>query len=270
MTNETTSKENTHIKHAKKLLSSSKFRKEEQCFIIEGIRLCEDAFQSGVCIEKVFYTKKCLQKFESIVLKIVKSSKSSFLVGDNIIDIVSDTDTPQGIVCICRQSKKSAEEFDVAGCGNIVLLENIQNPSNLGSILRTCDALNVNTVAVSHGSCDIYNPKTLRGSMGAVFRLNIVFFDNTVEFIKTLQKINYRIYSSVPDSDAKALGDINFESKTCVAFGNEGNGLESETIQACDRKITIPMNKNAESLNVSVAVGIAVWEMTNRGKNVNG
>ena len=269
MTNTITSKENPNIKYAKKLLSSSKFRKEEGCFLIEGVRLCEDAFQSKVLIEKVFYTEKCFKKFENIVSEIIKLTQSNFLVSENIINTISDTDTPQGIVCVCRQTKKVAGEIDLTECDNIILLENIQNPSNLGSILRTCDAMNVTSVAVSSGSCDVYNPKTLRGSMGAVFRLNIVFFDNTAEFIKSLQKSNFKTYAAVPDADALILGNINFTGKTAIALGNEGNGLSADAVNACDQKITIPMNRNSESLNVSVAAGIAVWEMTNRGKNIN-
>lgn len=269
MTNEITSKENLNVKYAKKLLFSSKFRKEEGCFLIEGIRLCEDAFKSGVLIEKVFYTEKFLKKFESVVLEIINSAQNSFSVSESIINIISDTDTPQGLVCICRQPKKTAGEFNPSECDNIILLENIQNPSNLGSILRTCDAMSMTSVAISSGSCDVYNPKILRGSMGAVFRLNIVFFDNTAEFIKTLQKNNFKTYATVLDDEALALGNLNFDGKTAIVLGNEGNGVSEEAINACDQKITIPMNKNAESLNVSVAAGIAVWEMTNRGKKIN-
>lgn len=270
MVSEITSKENVHVKHAKKLLSSSKFRKEENCFSIEGIRLCEDAFKSGVNIEKVFYTQNCFEKFGNLISGIIKSVKNSFLVSQNIINIISDTDAPQGIVCICKQSETEIRESNITKSPKIVVLESIQNPSNLGSILRTCDALGVKLIGISENSCDIYNPKTLRGSMGSTFRLNIMFYKDTSEFIKYLQQHSFKVYASVPDDNAIPLGSINFEGKTGIVFGNEGNGLEQKTIDSCNGKMTIPMNKNTESLNVSVAAGIAIWEMTDRGKNING
>ncbi len=270
MTNEILSKENANVKYAKKLASSSKFRKEENCFLIEGARLCKDAFQSGVRIEKIFYTQKCFEKSEDFISKITKFAKKSFVVSQNVMNAISDTNAPQGIVCVCKHTDKSIHDSDVSKYSSVVLLENIQNPSNLGSIFRTCDALGINLVAVSKNSCDIYNPKTLRGSMGALFRLNVILFSDSSEFIKILQKNNFKVYATVPASGSLLLGTLKFEGKTGIVFGNEGNGLDSETINACNEKIMIPMNANAESLNVSVATGIALWEMTNRGKNIDG
>ncbi len=267
MTSEITSKENANIKYAKKLLSSAKFRKEENAFLIEGVKLCGDAFQNRVSIQKVFYTKKCFEKFENVVSSIIKSSESSFMVSQSIIETISDTNTPQGIVCICKCESKKSDETE---CEKIILLENIQNPSNLGSILRTCDALGISMVAVSQNSCDVYNPKTLRGSMGAVFRLNIILFEDSVKFIKNLQKNNFKIYATVLDDNVSLTGNIKFVGKIGIVFGNEGSGLAEEIIEACDEKMTIPMSNSAESLNVSVAAGIVIWEITNRGKNING
>lgn len=266
---EITSKDNLHIKRARKILDSSKFRKQEGCFLVEGVRMCEEAFKNGNQITEVFYTEKCFEKFSDIVSKISKASEKSFIINEKISRFISDTDTPQGIFCICKLPENIT--FDTNNSNRIVLLENIQNPSNLGSILRTCDALGINTVAVSQGSCDVYNSKVLRGSMGAIFRLDICFFENTTKFIRELQEEKgFKIYATVPHDDSMILGTTDFKGKCGVILGNEGNGLSAEAIDECFGKITIPMNKQAESLNVSVAAGISIWEMINRGGNLYG
>lgn len=266
---EITSKDNLHIKRAKKILDSSKFRKQERCFLVEGVRMCEEAFKSGNKITEVFYTEKCFEKFSDIVSKISKISEKSFVINEKISKLISDTDTPQGIFCICKLPENTM--FDMNNSDRVVLLENIQNPSNLGSILRTCDALGIKTVAVSQGSCDVYNSKVLRGSMGAVFRLNICFFENTAKFIRELQEEKgFKIYATVPHDDSLILGTTDFKGKCGIILGNEGNGLTQDAIDECFGKITIPMNKQSESLNVSVAAGISIWEMINRGGNLYG
>lgn len=265
---EITSKDNLHIKRAVKILSSSRSRKEENCFLVEGIRMCQEVLKSGNKILEVFYTQKCLEKSNDLVLKIKETSEKSFLISEKISQWISDTDTPQGIFCICELPRDTGvfrSEFD-----RIVLLENIQNPSNLGSILRTCDALGVRNMAVSSSGCDIFNPKVLRGSMGAIFRLNIFFFEDAAKIIENLQNNGFKIYATVPHDDFEIIGKTKFSDKCGIVLGNEGNGLTPSTIKACSGRITIPMSKNTESLNVAVAAGISIWEMMNRGDCIGG
>ena len=255
------SKKNSNIKYAHKLLNSSSFRKSEKLFIIEGIRICTDVVNSGVEIVSVFYTKKCYNKFQEIVNKIISISSSAFLVDDSVINYISDTKSPQGIVCICRKVKfVDYESFKNEK--KILILENIQDPSNLGSIFRTCDALNIENVILSKDSCDIYNLKALRASMGATFRLNIHIPENITEIIKKLKSYNFKLYATVPSEEAINISDLEFSNEKIAAiFGNEGNGISKGTLELCDKKITIPMNPDSESLNVSVAVGIILWHI---------
>ena len=261
MNDKISSKNNANIKYAKKLLSLASFRKKEKSFVLEGVRLCADALKSGVKIKTVFFTRKIKEKFSEIINSLIDKAENSFETTEETIALISDTDTPQGVVCVCETLsilEKNGEYSD-----KLVMLENIQNPSNLGSIFRTCDALGVKDVIISGDSCDIYNPKVLRGSMGATFRLNIMVCGNFGECISELIKSGYKVYATVPSSDAKTLGTGNlFAGKCAVVFGNEGNGVTSETIDLCTEKLTIPMTKNAESLNVSVAAGIVIWELT--------
>ncbi|MDO4199345.1 MAG: RNA methyltransferase [Clostridia bacterium] len=260
MRDKISSKSNASIKYTKKLLSSASFRKKEKSFLLEGVRLCADALKSGIKFKTIFYTEKCREKFPEIINSLIEKSENSFETTEEIIKLISDTDTPQGIVCICETPSiigKNGEYSD-----KLVMLENIQNPSNLGSIFRTCDALGVKNVIISGDSCDVYNPKVLRGSMGAVFRLNIKICDDFRSRISECTESGYKVYATVPSNDAEKLGIGSLLSgKSAVVFGNEGNGITPETIDLCTHKLTIPMAKNAESLNVAVAAGIVIWEL---------
>ena len=261
MNDKISSTTNSNIKYAKKLLTSASFRKKEKSFLLEGVRLCDDALKSGVKFRTVFFTKKVMEKFPESLSLLVENSENSFETTQEIISIISDTDTPQGVVCVC--------DMPPLWMGNgmysdkLVMLENIQNPSNLGSIFRTCDALGIQNVVISGDSCDIYNPKVLRGSMGATIRLSINVCEDFRGFISELIENGYKVYATVPTNDAKTLGTDNLFGKKCaVVFGNEGSGIMDETINLCTDKLTIPMTENAESLNVSVAAGIVIWELT--------
>ena len=261
MNDKISSKTNANIKYAKKLLSSAPFRRKEKSFLIEGVRLCADALKSGIKLKIVFYTEKCREKFSETINSLISQAEHSFETNEDIIKLISDTDTPQGVVCICEMpsSKRESGEYS----DKLVMLENIQNPSNLGSIFRTCDALGVKNVIISGDSCDVYNPKVLRGSMGATFRLNIKVCEDFRSFILELIESGYKVYATVPSNDAERLGKSSLLSGKCaVVFGNEGNGVTAETIDLCTGKLTIPMTGNAESLNVSVAAGIVIWELT--------
>ncbi len=263
MDNLISSKDNFNIKHVKKLISSAKFRAETKSFVIEGVRMCEEALKAKSKILKAFYTEKFAEKYPRLVDEITNSSAQNFFIAESLIKVISDAQTPQGIVLVCEEKEQKKSNKNLGG--NIVLLESVQNPSNLGSIFRVCDALGVKDVFVLSDSCDIYNPKVLRGSMGSIFRLNLFLKENSAQCIKDLKNLGYKIYATVPRNDAIPLSKTKFSGKCGIVFGNEGNGLKKETINACDCNITIPMSKETESLNVSVAAGIMIWEMIKKG-----
>lgn len=258
------SKDNAKIKYVKKLISNGNFRKKEKYFIVEGVRLCYDAFLSKVLINEVFYTETAIAKFSDKLKCIIDSSKNAYKVSEEILKSISDTKTPQGIVCVCEKLDKHFSLNTIMNMGKFIVLENIQDPGNLGTILRTAEALGINFVVMSSDCCDIYNAKVLRGSMGAVFRVNVIFSDKISDVIRFLQRNNnVKIYAAVPDKSAELITEIHFNKEDAVgiAVGNEGNGLSTEVINFCDAKVTIPMLGRAESLNASMAAGILMWEM---------
>jgi len=254
------SKENREIKKVLKLLSSKKFRNLEKAFVIEGARLCEDAANSGIIIERFFYTQKAQDRYKKIAEKIEKQAKCSFLVSEKIMGFISDTKTPQGLLCVCKQFEDEFNFEKIKSSKKLIALENIQDPSNLGTIFRTAEALGIDGIILTDDCCDIFSSKVLRGSMGAIFRIPVCTFENTKNIFNLLEK-DFDIYATVPDKNAKDIEKVDFSKKSIVLIGNEGNGLKDETIKRCKEKITIPMKGKTESLNAAVAASIIIWEM---------
>ena len=251
------SKDNNNIKYLSKLQTSSKFRREEGKFVSEGLRVCLEALNGNADILSVFVTNEMLNKHNSELEPLIKSAKEIYVITEKLMTFVSDTKTPQGVICILKALDNSIV-FDTIN-NKCIFLENIQDPSNLGTILRTADALGVSSVIMTRDCCDIYSPKVCRGAMGALFRVPFSFTDDAVSFVRKFQK-NGTSYAAVV-RDAKSISDCSFSGNTLIAIGNEGNGLTPELIEACDHKVTIPMCGNAESLNAAIASGILMWEM---------
>ena len=259
------SKNNETIKMVHKLLSSAKFRNKEKKFLIEGVRICQEALKSKVKITKIFYTENCFEKFSDLINEIItQNNADEYVISESILNLITDTKSPQGIICLCEMVDKQVNMAKIKSYSNIILLENLQNPSNLGSIFRSLCAFNTQLVALSHDTCDIYNPKVIRGSMGAIFKLNIITPDDFHDFIFRLKDQGFKVCAAMPDADSESVTILNEISKKAVILGNEGNGISEKTVFLCDKKINIPMNPNCESLSVAVAASIISWEMSGK------
>lgn len=261
MADRITSRENPTIKYMIKLLSSAKARREEGRFVIEGARLCADAAAGGCAVEALFYTEQAAEKYPDMLARIRACAPKETELAGAAAAALGDTRTPQGVFCLCRILDKPSASVKMNKYERLLLLEDIQDPSNLGAILRTAEALGFPAVALSGGCCDVYSPKVLRGSMGAVFRLPCLTAEDLPGFIGALRADGFLTGAAVPAEDATPVTRITFPQKAAVAVGNEGNGLKPETIAACEQRITIPMRGRAESLNAAVAASILMWEM---------
>lgn len=254
-----TSKDNINIKNTVKLKNSSKFRRKSGLFLAEGLRICYDAYLSGADIDTVFVTEDAFEKNHDKISSICEKSARAFTVSSEIFAHISDTQTPQGVLCVIKTLDKVTEFDKIKNGGKFLALENIQDPNNLGTVLRTAEAFGVSGIILSADCCDIYNPKVVRGSMGAVFRLPFITVDSIPLFLSENKELES--YAAVVDSNAEKLTDIAFVSSCVAVIGNEGNGLRDETVNSCTHKITIPMRGKAESLNASTAASIIIWEM---------
>lgn len=253
------SKDNKIVKHISKLLRSAKYRRESGEFVAEGARLCEDAMLSGAQISAVFVTENALERYHDTAEKLISYAQTAYIVTPAVFAAVSDTKSPQGILCSVKPLDKTTLFDKIKSNGKFLALENIQDPSNLGTILRTAEALGVDGVVLTDDCCDIHSPKVVRGSMGAVFRLPYMSVGSMSGFLS--ENDSLKSFAAVVSNADELITDLSFPKGSIVVVGNEGNGLREETIAACRRKITIPMKGRAESLNAAVAASIIMWEM---------
>lgn len=253
-----TSKDNDIIKDTAKLVKSSKYRKEKGLFTAEGVRICLDGVQSGFFPKIFFYTSKSKDKYAEEFGKISAASKKSLEVSQPVFEKISDTKSPQGFICVFEMLDKSKNMYTINNRGNYIALENLQDPSNLGTILRTAEALGFDGVILSNDCCDFYSPKVVRGSMGAVFRLPLFTAENFVDYIGELTESGIVTYGSTP-RNAEDITNININGGVML-IGNEGSGLSEDALNVCSKRVKIPMGGRAESLNAAAAAAILMWE----------
>lgn len=254
------SKENKTIKYIGKLISSSKFRREEGRFVVEGVRLCEETLKNDINVDILLVSLSASDKYSEIIYKLKSISHTTLIVDDRIFSGLSDTKTPQGVLCVVKTLDKQSYFDTIIKNGIILALDNIQDPSNLGTILRSADALGVDGVVLSRDCCDVFSPKVVRGSMGAVFRIPFIITDDLAGYIKDFNSYGTS-YACVLDDTAVTVNETEFVEPSLSVIGNEGNGVSKAVIDSCSKKIYIPMHNNAESLNAAVAASIIMWEM---------
>lgn len=237
-------------------LRLKKYRKFERKFLAEGKRLIEEGIKSNFECDRVFVTQP-FYTVESKFLSVITAQK----IPVDIIPLYdflkfTSTKNPQGIVAVFKMKNSSP---NLINDETIIGLENISDPGNLGTILRSCDWFGIKNVIISEGSAEIYNSKVLRASMGAVFNLNIIENANLIKEIKILKNKNYlTFYTDMVGVNYKT---IDWKNNTIVTFCNEANGPSDELKEVCDTSVTIPKKGNIDSLNVAAAAAIIISEM---------
>ena len=246
------SKNNEIIKNIKKL-KDKKYR--ENKFIVEGERIVEEAIQENVEISVIVIEESFYNNIEKQDL-IKKATKyNTLIVTDKVFLDISDVKTPQGILAVINKNEN--KEID-KNTPYIMALDNLQDPGNIGTIIRTLDSANIKQLIVSKGSVDAYSPKVVRSTMGAIFRVNVIEVENLVETMQNLKNSGFEVVSTSLETD-KSIYDISYNKKV-VIIGNEANGVSKEILEMSDYKVKIPMLGKTESLNASVAASIMIYE----------
>ena len=251
-----TSKDNEFVKHVKKL-KEKKYRDQSQEFIIEGIKLVKEAIEEKANIKQIIICDNCEDSGiipKDLMYEIAKYN--CVYVTENILKTMSDVNAPQGILAVIGKTPKD-QEIDYTQ-EIIVALDDIQDPGNLGTILRTVDSIGLNQILVSKETADSFNPKVVRSTMGAIFRVKVIECDNLIEKLKDARKHKYKVVVSSLQT-TNSVYDIDYKKKVIV-IGNEGNGVKKEIQEMADEKIKIPMLGKTESLNASVATGVILYE----------
>lgn len=258
-----TSKENEHIKHIRKL-KDKKFRDEYNEYVIEGIKLIKEAILEKANIKMIIICDNCSKSEEinqEILYDIAKFN--CLYVDEKVFASITDVQKPQGILAVIE--KKNSEPIDFKE-DIIIALDDVQDPGNIGTILRSIDSAGLNQVILSKRSADVYNPKVVRSTMGAIFRLNIIETEDLLQTLKSIKKHKFEIISSSLDAE-KLIYDIEYKKKVIV-IGNEANGISKEILDISDIKTKIPMIGKTESLNAAVASSIILYEYV-RQKLIN-
>ena len=251
-----TSKDNEIVKHIKKL-SEKKYRDQNNCYIIEGIKLVEEAIQEDAQIEKIVICEESTKTSEiskNLMYEIAKYD--CIYVTNKIFKTLTQVMNPQGILAVVKKNKERPTikyDEDV-----IVALDDIQDPGNLGTILRTVDSIGLKQLIVSKGTADVFNPKVVRSSMGAIFRVEVIEVENLKETIESMKRNNYELIVTSLQTES-SIYDIDY-TKKIIVIGNEANGVSQEIQDMADKKIKIPMLGKTESLNASVATAIILYE----------
>ena len=248
---------NKTVKLFANLNRSRTFREKNRAFAMEGYRLVLDALQSGVKLRALLLTEKAYAQYGA-ELTGAGASAQPLLISDALAKEIADTETAQGVFAIAETLPETA---NLPQHGNrCMLLHCLQDPSNLGAILRTAEALGTDGLYLFQ-CCDLYNPKVIRGSMGAIFRVPVCRIRDTEGFLAHCREAGVPTCAAVVDRDAKLLGQYDFSGGAVVLIGNEGNGLPREVSGLCTEKLTIPMSPESNSLNAAMAAGLFLWEM---------
>lgn len=252
-----TSRKNQVVKDAAAVAASASVRREKSLFFCEGARLCEDAALSGIEITVAFATEQAMDKYKGYIEKLAEKAADFYILEAHVAEMLSKTRNTQGVFCVCKIPGKKTPSYN----GKSAVLENTQDPANVGTIMRTAEALGIKELILTGETCDIYSPKVIRASMGAVFRLPVFEIANTDKVFECFKEKGTVTYASLPADTANKAGSFIFPENAALFIGNEGMGLSDKAIENCDKKITIPMLGRAESLNAAAAAAILMWEM---------
>ena len=250
------SKDNEMVKNIRKL-KDKKYRDEFNEYIIEGTKLINEAFNEKAKMKTIVVCEDCVTRGQMDTKLLYEIAKYNCIyVTESVFNSLTDVVNHQGMLAVVE--KKSVTQNVDYSADLIVILDDIQDPGNLGTILRTMDSTGLTQIILSKGSADSYSQKVVRSTMGAIFRVNIIESDNLQDEIKLLKKNKFKILTTSLNTD-NSVFDFNF-SKSVLIIGNEGRGVSEEIQKLSDNKIKIPMLGKTESLNASVATGIILYE----------
>ena len=246
------SKDNTLFKYTKKL-KERKHRTKENKYIIEGFRLVQEAFKAKCNIEYIIVNEGGKGKLEEYLSQYMDSIKI-YEMRNELFSQLTSTENTQGIIGVANINNSIS---DING-DFYLLCDKVQDPGNLGTIIRTAHAAGVNAIILTKGTVDIYNDKTIRSTMGSIFYIPIIY-DNDLTLLKKLKDGGFSLVATSLE-ESKNFFDEDLVGKVILSVGNEGNGISEEIFELADKKVKIPMPGGAESLNVGVATSIILFE----------
>lgn len=263
-----TSVHNKSIKEAAALLAKKKERDRRGLFVVEGVKLFREAPEERIV--QIYIAASARAQLMAQYGEKLKRLPCE-IVSDEVFVKMSDTVTPQGVLCLIRQYSYNIEEMlskEKRKRLLFIVLEDLQDPGNLGTIFRTAEAAGADGVIMSSKTADLYNPKTIRSTMGSIYRVPFLYAESLLPVMETLKEHGVRIFaahlSGKADYDA-----CDYREGTAFLIGNEGRGLKDETAALADERIRLPMEGRVESLNAAVASSILLYEAYRQRRNLS-
>ena len=246
------SKDNNLFKNIKKL-KEKRYRIRENKFLLEGFRIIEEAIKAKADIEYILINKEIESKIDN--LETYKEYSKVVFLSRNLFIQMSDTESSQGIMAVVKNKER---DKNIEG-SFFVVCDKVQDPGNLGTIIRTSHAAGVEGIILTKGTADIYNEKTIRSTMGSIFYIPIYYDDENFSIIKALKEKGVSLVATSLE-ESRNFFEEDLKGKIMLAVGNEGNGISEEVFSLSEKKVKIPMPGEAESLNVAVATSIILFE----------
>lgn len=250
-----TSTSNPQIKRLLQLQKKSKARNEEKVFVVEGLRMFSEVPKN--CVEKVYISETLYNRKKH---ELHLHDFPLEILSDSVFGYVSDTKTPQGILCVVKQKKYELDDLLKVKNPHFVVLDNLQDPGNLGTIVRTAEAAGVDAVFMSKDCVDIYNPKTIRSTMGSIYRMPFIYIEDVSALLNMFKEYGIKSYAAHLDG-VNDYDEEDYTSGAAILIGNEGNGLRDEVTEKADILVRIPMLGHVESLNAAIAASVLMFEV---------
>ena len=264
-----TSSANSRVKQVIQWQTKAKERKKAGVFLTEGFKMYEEAPLESIL--EVYVAESALASLEKMDAKEEKTAeklkKTGYeVVADSLFKKMADTQTPQGILCVVKQPEYRLEEILKQDRPLLMILENLQDPGNLGTIIRTGEGAGVTGVIMTAKTVDIFNPKVIRATMGSIFRVPFLYVEDLEDTLKKLKEKGIRTYAAHL-TGREYYDSFSFTGGTAFLIGNEGNGLEKKTADLADSYLKIPMEGKVESLNAAIAASLLMYEAQRQRRN---
>lgn len=257
--NPISSKDNSTVKQLR-TLTEPKHRKQEKAFLIEGVKTVEEALRDNLGVRTVVAAPSLTQHHGKGVLKLAESKGIDVVwISERLMDTLSESKTPQPVMAVVRFQQHSEEELLEDKSGLIVIAHQLQDPGNLGTIIRTAEAVGASGVAVTHNTVDPFNAKAIRASMGSILRLPIIQIGDLSAFIKKCKERGYQAAATVLAGE-KTHFEVDLKKPTIVILGQESAGLPQDIMKDIDLRVRIPMADTINSLNVATAAAVILYE----------
>ena len=253
-----TNLQGAQMKHVRDLLARSRSREESGEYVAEGLRMCREIAPEDLV--SLYVSESFRKKFGPAEFA------QGELVSDSVMEKLSDTKSPQGVLAVARKPRWNREELFARECVSLLFLEHVQDPGNLGTMIRCAEGAGIDGLIVSADSADVWNPKVVRATMGSLLRVPVIVVPDFSEALEEAKASGIRLFA------AHLRGEMNYDQvrypeKTGVLIGNEANGLTEEAAERCDCLVRIPMEGKVESLNAAIAASVFMYEIYRQKRN---